>query len=399
VTIASPAPSLAWIAPALVAPCSGQPRGQQGWVLDGGVFAPDGTPVAEARHRGEPVAPALPAPLRRDDLPIRPGTWLFGGWLQPHFGHVVLYGLGRLWAFAELRQSLAGVVFLRLPDRRIADPRHDPLRLPHVRDMLACLGIGAEVPCETITAPTRFAQLAVPRQLLFGAGHPADDNAAFLAMLRRMAESPRVPRDPRPPRLYVSRRRLDGRAGGLMFEELIEENLAAEGYAVIHPERLPIAEQVAAYAAVREVVFAEGSALHLAVGFLGAEDAAAIICRRPARSPRPGDLLSARLGRALLVDAVLGGVVSMPGETVTEHATVGARALLDLRRVRDALAHGGFCRGEGWQLPSEEDVAARIAAEIAARRAAVPDGVVRYATREEMLRARLARAASLTSPG
>ena len=115
------------------------------------------------------------------------------------------------------------------------------------------------------------------------------------SMLRAMQHAPLVRHGLVVPRLYVSRSRLPGHLGGLLFEDLLEENLIAEGYAIMYPEQLPIAEQVAVYASARQFIFAEGSSLHLGVGFIGADCPVAVVCRRPPRNPRPGYLLAAGL--------------------------------------------------------------------------------------------------------
>ncbi len=386
-------PSLAWVEGALVQPCSGQPKGRQGRVIDGGVYGPDGALIDAARHQGERSVQAEPLPLRRDDLPITPGRYLFGGWLQRHFGHLVHYSLGRLWALREAAGPLDGVVFLRLPDHGFHNPALDPLVQGPVREILACLGVGPALPAIGVTEPMRFASLAVPEQVILGGpGSTAESNSAFVAMLRSMLDSPKVRRGLEVPRLYVSRRKLGVGFAGLLIEEAVEQNLQAEGYAVMYPEMLPVAEQAAIYASARRIIFAEGSALHLALGFIDPDSPVAVISRRPPLAARPGGLMrAAGLRRSLQIDAVNGAVATLAGERMTEAESVHATAVLDFEAVGMNLADAGLITGEGWRCPAEEETAFRIEEEIRLRRAAQPGRVARFVDREEFIEARRQR--------
>jgi hypothetical protein len=225
-----------------------------------------------------------------------------------------------------------------------------------------------------VAAPARFEQLAMPEQILFGAeGTGAAENAAYLAMLRGMRDAPGLPDGLILPRLYVSRRRLPETQGGYLFEDLLEENLAAEGYAIMYPERLPIAAQVAAYASARRLIFAEGSALHLAIGQLDPATPLAVIARRvPVAPSLLRDIRAAGLHRATTISAIRGGIVALDVPRMTAGAAFSALALLDMAPLRDALVAAGMCRGEGWRLPSEAEIEARIAAALATRRRLMP---------------------------
>lgn len=376
-------PRIAWVKNALVQPCSGLPRQDDVFQVDGGVFDETGAPVPLSYHRFDRVNRLPPNSLRREDIPVTRGQWLFGGWLQDHFGHFVFAGIGRLWALQGRNRDFAGVVFLRLPDEAVAVPERSPLLKASIRDVLLCLGVPVARKAAEVSRPQRFERLAVPEQVLVGPTTPPDDNAAFMATLRGMRRSPRVRDGLIVPKLYVSRRRLAHHQGGLMFERLLEENLAAEGYVIMHPERLSIPEQIATYAAARQLIFAEGSALHVAVGCIEPDAPVVVIARRMGREAElRGYAEAAGLRRFGFVDAITGAVVTMEADGVTPRPPVSAIAVLDLERLRRDLVAAGFCRGDGWRMPTPAETAARIAGLMEARQKAMPDRRFAHVPRE-----------------
>ncbi|MGX9965311.1 glycosyltransferase 61 family protein [Roseomonas sp. F4] len=382
-------PEIDWIEQAVVVPSSGPGRGPGGLIVDGGVLRPDGSLVEHGRHRGDRIMEMPPA-VPDAALPVTQGRAMFGGWLQPHFGHFMAFSIGRLWAIAALKGQVDEVVFLQLHGVRGNPARNQQLATP-IKDVLAHLGLGTKLPYRILTAPERFAQLAVPAHLILSGDAPDDHKTSFVGMLNSMRRSPGIRNGLVTPRLYVSRRLLPEDMGGMLFEDLLEENLMAEGYSIMYPERLTIAEQVAVYDSARDVIFADGSAIHLGVGFLRRENPVAVIARRPATNPRPGYLMSAGLRRSWLVDTVVGGVVTLDGDNLTDHATVLGVGILDFAKLRDDLVAAELITGRSWRCPSQQEQQAAIDALIAARKAATPGRTVRQATREELMAARLSR--------
>ncbi|MGG5819774.1 glycosyltransferase 61 family protein [Falsiroseomonas sp. HW251] len=365
-------PSLRWIENALVQPCSGTgPRGQ-GWVQDGGIYDAEGRYVPEAAHAGERILALAPALLRRDDLAPRPGRFLFGGWVHAHFGHHLVNCMGRLWPLPDLADGLDGVVFQLL---RATPGRGNPLRSrPFLAGILQSLGIGPRLKPVFVQAPARFAALAVPDHLQLGMpGAPPGDDAAFLRLMRGMRRSPAVGDGLSCPGLYVSRRRLEPFRGGILFEEVLEENLAAEGYAVMYPERLTVPQQLMLYAGARRLVFAEGSALHLAIGCLEEDDRVAVIARRrPLTTPARRYLDASGVRHVAVVQAIRGAVTFTERGRLVTGSTYRGLAVPDLAAVRDQLVAAGMCRGLDWRIPAEAEVNARISATISDRQAQWP---------------------------
>ncbi|MBU8546845.1 MULTISPECIES: glycosyltransferase 61 family protein [Roseomonadaceae] len=379
---------LRWVENALVAPCSGLQRdSQMRWQVDGGVFDAEGALVDSSRHLGDLAMNIQPAECRGEDLPVQPGRYLFGGWLQRHFGHQ-LTTLGRLWALRQLQNGIDGVVFLRLPDHTFRNPAGSPHKLPAVVDMLACFGIGGpRRPLLMVETPTRFAHLAMPDQILFAQPETtAEDNAEYLAMLRQMRESRRVRKGLVLPRLYVSRRRLPEQQGRDLFEDMLEENLIGEGYAILYPEQMTVSEQVAAYACARQIVFSESSAIHLGIGQVEADQRIAVIARRrPLAASLSREIAAAGLRQARVIQATRGAVMALQDGRVDAYASFTGLALTDMAQLRDELREAGLCRGTDWQLPTEAEIEGRVAEAIAARQALWPERVARYVTAQEML--------------
>lgn len=351
------------IAPAILAPpmrwgrdaATGRP------CFDGGAHGPDGAPLAEARHEG---GGALNIPAATPPAPIEtlPGSWIFGGWMREDFGHFLNETLGRAWAFAG-PPDVAGLLFLPYGENLAARAAAGPPRLPpFVAAALAALGAG---PHRVIGRPTRVERLLVPRQIRLGlAGEDPAAEATLAATLRRLATGGVGAG----PRLYLSRARLPAHRGGLVAERVIEASLAAAGYAILHPETLPLRDQAAACAGASVIVAAEGSALHLAAPFCGPATRVAVLCRRDPPPPLFAAQLRAMGCRDVtLVRAIRGHVLSWAGEAPSPDARRNGHAMLDFAAAGAALREAGFC--DAWTLPDEQ---AELAACLEARRAHRP---------------------------
>jgi hypothetical protein len=176
------------------------------------------------------------------------GNWIYAGPYLAHFGHFLAEFMHRLWA-ATLLAELAGarIAFQAQPG--------NSARWPHwLTEVLALCGIDRER-VMLVERPTRFETLYVPAQgRILGGEVLLPDYASLFPLV------------PLPPlglgsRLYVSRAgQLHN--GSYLGEILIERALTEAGYHVLHPEGLPVAEVAARMRGAREIVFAEGSAIH-----------------------------------------------------------------------------------------------------------------------------------------
>jgi hypothetical protein len=217
----------------------------------GGPLWPDFAAQGLARHHrfGQPAdePPRRPETARRLD---RPAVW--GGYLDPQFGHLLAEHLTRL---PQSRRDRPGDLYLFT-----VQPYDQGKPLPpHVWDILAWHGLGPDQ-VQVVETPCLAAELWVAAQ-----GETLGMIPPLPGYLDRLEE---ITRDnglvPEPHDLvYVSREGLvrAGR-GGHAGEGYLTTLLAAQGVTVIDPARLPIRRQLEIYAGARVLVFAEGSALH-----------------------------------------------------------------------------------------------------------------------------------------
>jgi hypothetical protein len=211
-----------------------------------GVFDNSGAVVpstADDRHQGSHTfVPAVPS-----DYPtptMRYGEAIYAGAYYERFGHFLLEGLQRLW-WAKDRPDLP--IVWAAPDHWTTVR---PLR-QWQRDLLSIIGIRNEI--IILTAPAHFDLLHVP-----DAGYKYADwchprQAEFLACYEG---PPQIPGR----KLWLSRS--GNHAVGVINSEIIERRLRPEGWRIIHPERLPMREQLDELAQAEIIAGEEGSAFH-----------------------------------------------------------------------------------------------------------------------------------------
>ncbi len=181
------------------------------------------------------------------DLPFVSGPAIWAGPYFAHFGHMLAESIHRLWAaryFLALRD--ARIVFQAMPGA---------VRRPWFDAMLALVGIAPER-VVLIDRETRIEELHVPAQgrALGGALLLPDYLSLFpLAPIDVPADAPK--------RLYVSRTGYT-HSGIYLGESLVERVLAHAGFAIVHPQDLPLATFAGMLRGAETIVFAEGSAIH-----------------------------------------------------------------------------------------------------------------------------------------
>ena len=169
------------------------------------------------------------------------GPAIYLGPLLDNFGHFLLESLARAWLAEQHPET--PLVWSREVGKT------GPLK-SWQKDILDLLGVRNPLIC--VEAPARFERLIIPDvgykiQTYF---HPA--HADFLA---------RVPHEPLPGRkLWLSRSKLDTLQNESM--PAVESRLADLGWTIVHPEELPIREQLAHIASAERIAAEQGSALH-----------------------------------------------------------------------------------------------------------------------------------------
>ena len=174
---------------------------------------------------------------------------VYGGILWPNYGHFLAEGIHRLWPFwFGLVQKDCPVAF----HRTFPGAKRVPLPA-YVGDILAFLGIPA-ANVMTITRPTQFGELIIPRQgKLLGQRASDEYNASFKSMPGGAVRFDRV---------YVSRSRYLA-TGSYLGEALLESQLELAGFTIIHPEDWSLRDLVGIYRHASAIIFSEGSPIHV----------------------------------------------------------------------------------------------------------------------------------------
>jgi len=181
------------------------------------------------------------------EAPFHPGPTLYAGPYFAHFGHAIAESLHRLWAarhFAEYRD--ARIVFQAQPDAA---------RPAWFDAILTLIGIAPERVL-LLDQLARFEELHIPAQgrALGGTLLLADYLSLFpLAPIPVPADAPK--------RIYVSRSRYT-HSGIYLGESLVERVLEQAGFAIVHPQDMPLGQFAGMLREAETIVFAEGSAIH-----------------------------------------------------------------------------------------------------------------------------------------
>jgi FkbM family methyltransferase len=313
------------------------PPAETGFVQQAGVLDAAGTYQASGalwrNGRALTTAPQTPP----DDLPLRKGTWLWGGVLWMHFGHFLVESMARLWALDHLEHDIDGILFV--PKR----PRNKDEVIDFQRHLVAAMG--TQAPIISVTEPERVERLILPGQG-FGLGSMITGTPEFRAAVAgRFAKE--IPAQG-PEKIYISRSRLPSGRGTLIGETELEAHLQTEGYTIYHPEKHDIHHQIATYKAAKSIIAAEGSALHL-VGMVsdGTSDVAMIV-RRPSGATRNIEIhLEAFSGSACTSVTALKRSWKPLGKAKPRN-WMGE---LDMPALQTALAAAGFVTSGGPQWP------------------------------------------------
>ncbi|MEP3686575.1 MAG: FkbM family methyltransferase [Sulfitobacter dubius] len=248
---------------------------RDGLVQPAGVLHSDGRPCPPAALWRNGRALTTPPQMPQGPVTERAGTWLWGGVLWLHFGHFLVESTSRLWALDHLMEEIDGVLFI--PKR----PRNGGEVSGYQRDFLALLG--CDKPLVSLDAPTRVERLIVPGQG-FGLGSLITGTEPYRNTIANRFAREIAPEGPE--KLYISRSQLPAGRGNLIGEEALETYLTAQGYTIFHPEKHGLREQIAVYKAAKQVIAAEGSALHLLGMVARPAQQVAIVVRRPSSATR-----------------------------------------------------------------------------------------------------------------
>ena len=180
------------------------------------------------------------------------GTWLYGGLASHHFGHQITRSLGRLAGLPDAG-AIDGILFAPL-DRRA----RDPVRLKLLRRLLD--GLGVTVPFLVATSTTQVDRLLIGPDL-FSENTLCHSDPAYVDWVRNciLPDTKPIPGS----KLYVTRTQLDPKLGRLLNEDVLEQNLARQGFEIYVPEVHPLPDQISTYAAAETIVTTDGSHGHV----------------------------------------------------------------------------------------------------------------------------------------
>ena len=277
---------------------------------------PGGRRLRHTRRR-EPVDSFAPALV---DAVRLAGSYAYLGIGFGHFGHIMAEMVHRI---VPTRQIVSDPQWLIVVERGM---RSDFAALPVLtRNILALFGIDAGT-CTVIGTDAIVDELLIVEAGSDLGGGPKD---WYLDLLRAAGPLRTIPGGDYPKKLYVSRSGL-GHESGFLGERVLEDALTTAGFHVMHSQTLPLAEQMARYAAAEVLVFPEGSAIHGVELFgRGALGHTVLMNRRDRPRTQFMPVLGARAARfdAFAGNRYLGSVVRNPAGVLLEHRGVTAIAL------------------------------------------------------------------------
>ncbi len=304
---------------------------------DGGFCAHSATWRGRRRMMTAPEPPAGPVELLK-------GRHLFAGQIWTHFGHFLAESLSRLWALDHLKIPVEGIVFI--PKR----PSQNSAPKGYQKEFLELLDVN--LPIRVLTRATRVEQLVVPGQG-FGLGPIAAGSEQF-----RRYFADHFARDVAPAghrRIYLSRTRLGGLEGSVVCEDVLERNLAREGYVPYHPQQHSIRDQIAQYRAAERVIGLDGSAFHLFAMAGNRTARVAIVLRRT--SNVFNGLMTHIQGFTGIAPQVFSALTA---DWIPQHKTRPGRysfGVLDFEALRRDLAASGLVEsGSDWDVPRFRDI-------------------------------------------
>lgn len=224
----------------------------------GGVFDKNGDLVELSKTLAGKNSVRAGRPARyvaERDIAVVDKDVVYIGYLLYHFGHFITESLGRLWVYLDEAFKNKTAVYISERDT------------PFIK-ALELFGLDRKN-VKRITEPTRFRTVTIPESAILvedGVYHAKQN-----LVLKKIREaSPGKNHD----KIYLSRTRL--REGVRVYgEKVIERAFADNGFKIVHPERLSMAEQISLMKNCRHLAGVAGSALHLSV-FAG--DAIEVTC-------------------------------------------------------------------------------------------------------------------------
>ena len=190
----------------------------------------------------------LTAPRRASALPDLENVWPMTNRLQTNYFHWLIEWCGRLELIEAYRDQTGCSPKLLIPE---AAPSY-------LRESLTLLGFGPEhwVPWAEGSDPRQVRNLVLPS---FRGTTVAQSPAALRWLRRRFLGAARVEVEKPHRRIYISRPRGGWRC--VLNDEEVVEYLRGEGFDILEPQRLTLAEQIRYFSQASLIVSLHGSGL------------------------------------------------------------------------------------------------------------------------------------------
>ncbi|HEV8390927.1 MAG TPA: glycosyltransferase family 61 protein [Dongiaceae bacterium] len=217
-----------------------------------GALVPASLRVPDKYRARDPIALSEAPAGRRAATRLTRAIYL--GHAFTHFGHFMLETISALYWVREVDKEVS-LLFHPFEEggENVFTQR------PHGVECLRLLGIPPE---RVVMATTDIAvdELALPPRAYDMSNGPHYDFSDVYRSLREAALG--SPGGSQAKRIYLSRRLLKGQ-GRLANEAAIERRMKGRGFAVLHPQRMSLSDQIRAAAAADILAGVDGSALHL----------------------------------------------------------------------------------------------------------------------------------------
>lgn len=171
-------------------------------------------------------------------------TVIYGGFLNPHFGHFISESISRLYYFFQNPKIKYKIIFLRFD---VID------EIPFC-NILEAIGLKKEQ-YELITEVTQFSRIIIPEQSIYMAsGYRKEYKILYDNILTKVKPGSHK-------KIYLSKSSFMGE--DLINGDYFENFYKSRGFEIIYPETLPFTEQVSILFGADEVVALCGTLCHL----------------------------------------------------------------------------------------------------------------------------------------
>ena len=192
----------------------------------------------------------VPKHFDRDNIPYVDKDVVFIGNVNAYFGHFLLEHMNRIYALMDKKYSGRQVVLI---NDKAMDKVPD-----YIFKFIEFFGIKRR-DVIILDKTTRFKSVCVPSQSFNARLYTSD---AFAKTFDKIAAN--IPDGEVYEKIYVSRAKLDA-AHKTLGEEKVQKVFEKNGFKIIYPEKLPLAQQIALIKNCRVLAVCAGTALHLAL--------------------------------------------------------------------------------------------------------------------------------------